>query len=113
MGAVRSAAEAVARDEDKHTGREFDEESVEESVCARRATRPDRQAALRDIQAQLFKRLREEANEKMLRVIDAWEPVSLEDDHIPILNGDRKTTWKVRQLARKVMAELGETPPGT
>ena len=68
---------------------------------------PANEAGLRDLGAQLFPRLRSRAPRRLLPTIAAWESVFLESDRIPA-RGHRKYVREVRDLAKKVLTELGD-----
>ena len=68
---------------------------------------PAKEAALRDLGEQLFPRLRSQAPRRLLPTIAAWESVFLESDRIPA-RGHRKYVREVRDLAKRVLTELGD-----
>ncbi|HZR17853.1 MAG TPA: hypothetical protein VFE51_11045 [Verrucomicrobiae bacterium] len=67
---------------------------------------PAEQAQVSDLGQQMFPRLRARAPRRLLRTIDAWEPVFAESDRIPA-RGHRKYVGEVRKLAQDVLRELG------
>jgi len=71
---------------------------------------PANQAALRELADKLFPQLRLNAPGRLLPTIAAWESVFLESDRIPA-PGHRKYVREVRELAQKVLPELGDLRP--
>ena len=60
----------------------------------------------RDVQRELFARLREQAGPELRPVIDYWEPNYLADDCIARGEFDRRLVHRVRLLARAILADL-------
>jgi hypothetical protein len=67
---------------------------------------PAEEAEWRDLQEQLFPRLRARAPRRLWPTIDAWEEVFLHSDRIPA-PGSRKYVREVRNLAQEILWELG------
>jgi hypothetical protein len=64
------------------------------------------QAALDDLQQELFMRLRERAPQRLRPTLDEWEKVFQESDEIPTPTF-RKSRVQLRSLAREVLKEIG------
>jgi hypothetical protein len=60
-----------------------------------------------DLRDQLFPRLRARAPQRLLCTINAWESVFTQSDRIPAPE-QRRQVREVRDLARKVLSEIGE-----
>jgi len=60
----------------------------------------------RDVQRELFTRLREQAGPELRPVIDYWEPNYLADDCIARGEFDRRLVHRVRLLARAILTDL-------
>ena len=61
-----------------------------------------------DLKAELFRRLRQstQSNPELWPILDHWEQHFLEEQHIVHGLFDRRQVWRVRQLARDILAQL-------
>jgi hypothetical protein len=87
-------------DDDDHDDDEDGHESEDD------AGRSDKYIELADLRDQLFPRLRAIAPKRLLRAINAWESIFTDTDRIPPI-GARKYVRQIRDLAQKVLLELG------
>jgi len=67
---------------------------------------PTVEAVMRNLQEELFPRLRARAPRRLLPTIAAWESVFLYSDRIPAI-GQRKYVREVQKLAQEVITDLG------
>lgn len=73
-----------------------------------------RQLENRDVQRELFVRLRQQSPPELQPIINAWEPSALSDDSIARGEFDRRQVHRVRVLAREILAKLSmEMQPAT
>jgi len=70
------------------------------------APTPAQAAHQSDLKETLFKLLKKEVAPSDRPTVEEWHKTFDHTDRIPVVNGRRKSTWRVRQLARKVAAKL-------
>lgn len=104
-GVISSVVEAMSRK------REF---RIEHNPLRNEVDLPDDRTNLtpaqiaewNDLRDQLFQRLRDRAPQSLKATINAWESVFVESDRIPG-EGHPRNVGKVKELAKKIVAELG------
>jgi hypothetical protein len=104
-GVISSLVYAMTRKRRFHVGHEKWDENIASHNTGQRS--PANQAALQDLSEQLFPRLRSRAPQRLMPTIAAWESIFLESDRIPA-RGHRKYVREVRDLAQRVLTELGD-----
>jgi len=67
---------------------------------------PAQTAHQSELKETLFKLLRNQASPRDLPTVEEWHKTFDHTDRIPLLNGNRKATWRVRKIARKAAAKL-------
>jgi hypothetical protein len=101
---IKSRVEGLTRCRDKHVV----PEDLPPEITDATFLQPDRAASLLDFKETLFTDLRRMARPGLMPTIDAWEEVCLNADRIPTVDGLRKHAWEVRQLAKAVVAKIGD-----
>ena len=70
------------------------------------APTPAQAAHQSDLKETLFKLLKKQASPRDLPTVEEWHETFDHTDRIPVVNGNRKATWRVRKIARKVATKL-------
>ena len=113
--AIKSVVKGVARREIRHAwvqleacvpGSRNSSEDVVPELQVPAPVSPDQDAALADLGAELFRRLRARAPEHLRPLLDAWEADFAWADAIPLGGTHRQYRAELRRLARQILAEI-------
>jgi DNA-directed RNA polymerase specialized sigma24 family protein len=97
---ISSKAEAMTR------RIRFDPLPENDALPSPSAPNPVQQAHQSDLKETFFKLLKRQVAPSDQPTVARWEETFEHTDRIPVLNGRRKSTWRVRNHARKVVAKL-------
>ena len=101
---INSKAEAMAR------RIRFEELPANDTLPSTSTPSPVEAAHQADLKETFFKLLKRQVAQSDQPTVAEWEATFEHTDRIPVINGRRKSTWRVRELARKVVAKLKLNP---
>jgi hypothetical protein len=113
--AIKSVVKGVARRENRHAWVQLDacvpgspnsSEDVVPELQVPAPVGPDQDAAIADLGAELFRRLRTRAPEHLRPLIEAWETDFVWADAIPLSGAHRQYRAELRRLARQILTEI-------
>jgi len=70
------------------------------------APNPAQTAHQSDLKETLFKLLKKQVSPRDLPTVEEWRETFDHTDRIPVVKSNRKATWRVRKIARKVATKL-------
>jgi hypothetical protein len=84
----------------------FDPLPENDTLPSSSAPNPVQEANQSDLKETFFKLLKQRVAPTDRPTVARWEETFEHTDRIPVLNGKRKSTWRVRNHARKVVGKL-------
>jgi len=97
---INSKAEAMAR------RIRFEALPANDTLPSTSTPSPAQAAHQADLKETFFKLLKRQVAPSDQPTVAEWEATFEHTDRIPVINGRRKSTWRVRNLARKAVARL-------
>jgi hypothetical protein len=97
---INSKAEAMAR------RIRFEALPEDDTLSSPSAPNPVEEVNQADLKKTFFKLLKKTVAPSDQSTVEKWEETFEHTDRIPVLNGKRKSTWRVRNHARKVVVKL-------
>jgi hypothetical protein len=98
---ISSKAEAMSR------RLRFEELPERDTMAMATPTPSPAQAAHQsDLKETFFKLLKKQVAPSDCPTVDEWHEIFDHTDRIPVVNGKRKSTWRIRNLARKIATRL-------